>query len=94
MRPDLCARKLEANAVLTRWPKAEPRPFDWSSEEGYRDGSGVFSIRVREAGESGGNKALAMRLYEWKTGIFASFWESRGHAEVALRNHTSTSIQR
>jgi hypothetical protein len=49
MQLGLCARKLEARPVLTGYPKAEPRPFDRSSEEGYRDGSGVFSIRVHDS---------------------------------------------
>jgi hypothetical protein len=36
--------------------------------------------------ECGGDRDLAMQLYDWNTELSAAFWESFAHLEVALRN--------
>jgi len=38
---------------LREWERAKPRPYDRSSKEDYRDGSGVFESIIREEDEDG-----------------------------------------
>lgn len=45
------------------------------------------SARLRHyLAECGGDRAAAMKLYDWNTEISAAFWESLSYLEVALRN--------